>query len=1253
MKPSNEAYYQFVSGVPEGKFEINTDATTGGALLTAKLEFKAGSFRPHFPRGSLVDWDGGGQQRVENDLIAAESTFADAGQLRQDYGRDCPDGSCGGGIGPENFILQPQLSRLNFTRDGGLHAAGTLAVPKSVEWGWITDPASQGFAQRTEPFKQAAFLMAGTFLRGGQSAKPMQDGPGVLLFSGFDGPAFKHERPGTAAYKNGLGDYAGFNFRAATEAPDHTARSIIAGRDTGDYPLSGRSKYYVRRPGVSGIHECRFGDFPESFQLYGYAMTFANYGLSYLDSANVDSRTEGSLYLPEPSDFTQNFRKLTFTCLGALKDAEVPAGEEGVAKVLSYWNADFYTRAIQFDRKAGSECQPGEGFLVLAVEAFANHVEGRLHGQWGFRPNGNLITRADNVLDAPFDSRLRLPNNFRLRGPKQERYHVTPVADAYLSNWDYRNGNKDAGGELRPGFVNIAGKLDVPFFEDLQVHFHTSADKDAPADASIYMMGGWASGKGFTVGGEHFFNTPGFDSDHKGFPDDAPALTYEKGFAVPDDRYRVRAVRNWLDVVTFNVPMQWSSSGRAFTAFAPVKTDLLVLNVEYSCKYLSAENAELTFGVQYDGLPQVNLSNLVFDQADGMLNAFQDVVSSEIIGKGFGALNQLLDSIPRDLFEPVFDQLLDGPTDALFQALHDNYDAAQKKWINPPIGIIQQYCGAAPGVVENFRKRLADDLLGQVDNATGLLKQVDSKLGDAEAALGEIEKLLDEAGNGSRQFVTQLLKQLVKTLVQQAGDNPVGQTLGGFAADLAGGAIDPKLNEFLQKADPTLDEIHAVLGALKSRLHDARDALAAGGNVPDQFAKELRDKLNSLSGDITGAMNKACNDINQVINSYNLAADNPFTPAAKQQLKDLIRQKIEDRFLGSKVPAAFTSILKQRLYELEGAAREAVDSVFAQVNSIIRDVLSEALSEIDNSINKFLGPVSDAMGAGRINGYAHINNDSLKLLRIDVHAEIKVPSEMKLDAYLQIKELDSQSEENGCIGPGAKATEVRVGATDVEVDFISPDLRASLEAKFTFQTEPAFSVLGMVAGFELNGELKFATFKITYLGAQMAFGAKENYFSGACGLEFNGYKAKGGIFLGRTCTLDPFFWDKDVQGLIGKPPFTGIYAYGDVWIPVSEALLGIPASCFFEVSAGVGLGAGYFVEGPTYVGKMFLGVYGSVLCLASLEGDITLTGVKNPAGLQLKGSGRMEGCVGPCPFCLCAEKTIGITYLNSKWDVDF
>ena len=95
---------------------------------------------------------------------------------------------------------------------------------------------------------------------------------------------------------------------------------------------------------------------------------------------------------------------------------------------------------------------------------------------------------------------------------------------------------------------------------------------------------------------------------------------------------------------------------------------------------------------------------------------------------------------------------------------------------------------------------------------------------------------------------------------------------------------------------------------------------------------------------------------------------------------------------------------------------------------------------------------------------------------------------MEFNAYLQIKELDSEGTPTECLDADGKATEVSMGADDVAIEWISPDLRASVNAKFTFSSGGSPTLLGVSSGFELLGALSFETFEISYLGANLAFG---------------------------------------------------------------------------------------------------------------------------------------------------------------------
>ena len=195
--------------------------------------------------------------------------------------------------------------------------------------------------------------------------------------------------------------------------------------------------------------------------------------------------------------------------------------------------------------------------------------------------------------------------------------------------------------------------------------------------------------------------------------------------------------------------------------------------------------------------------------------------------------------------------------------------------------------------------------------------------------------------------------------------------------------------------------------------------------------------------------------------------------------------------------------------------------------------------------------------------------------------------------------------------------------------------------------------MGLAGEFEMTGQLEFESFKLTELKATLGFSLNEAYLGASVRMNINSYEAAGGFLIGKICTIQPLeFIDPDVAELVGEAPFTGGYVYGEVWIPISEVVLGIPASCFFNISAGVGAGAFFFVEGPTYGGKMLLGVSGEALCVVSIKGEVRLVGVMQAGSLRMRGKGTLTGKAGWCPFCIKFKKSATVTYQSGDWDVD-
>lgn len=1229
-KPSNERHLSAVDAVLGPQVIIAADPQRDSARLYADVKLVAGGLTAHFPYGASMRWSNATTMTISNDLVSVgTSRLTEVSNVVVRYTRDCTDPDCTGGQGETGIMFHAAGEEVYFTKDGGLTAKGAVITTNDVTWGWIG--SANRYAHRVQAFAEAGYHMPGFFLRGGETTLSPTNRPAVLLYTGIGTNSSTEvdfsrvERPLTPAYSDdyngGFGDYAGLNFRVGLDG-DRQADSTLAAKPTGYYPLTGRSKYYVRKGGVSGVHEAVFGSFPPTNNWYGYAFQVSNFGLAFLDSQNVDSRTEGSVFVKSPSVVTQAFEKLTFNCLGGLESAQVPPGEQGKYKELDYWKADFVPLAISFQRDPNQVCDPGKGTLVLGVQAHAQPFPGSLlFGELGFKPDGDLVTIADGILP-DFGSRLKLPSNLSFPGPSGEKWRLTPVCDAYFNKYENAKNDHTAGDQ---GWLNIVGKLDAPFYEDLQVHMHCSPDKDG-SSAPIHLMGGWPN-KGY----EDFFTQTPADTDNTGFPKGTATIdAYHKGNQ-NNGQWEVRAKRLWLEVVDFDYPLYWDSVARSFRSAKEETDKLLVLEVKHQIKYLSPDNADITFGAQYSGIPQINLANIAYDQLGGLQNAVKDVVDGAL-DEGMKKLTETLSAQADALFKPAFDGVIRPVVGDLVHTLHVNYPTWSGPDFSPAINTMnnQLFVGG-----NSLFGKFKTQFVNPAGQAIGFLNTLNGNLDKVLGAIEEIERILQKAPAEGGAEIRNIVRNLMTKIV------------GEVAGQFAGYFVPDEVNSVLQELNPTFDQLLSAAQTLHSSIQKVRDAL----DTTKDFGQELINTFNTQTASISNLLIKTEQDMTNIFKQFDLGQiDNPFNHYTEAQLTDLFMQKVQDRFFGSSLSSLVREAIKHRLYDLDAAIRQTTDSMFQQANVAIRDIISEAAQQLSSEITPMLDDISAYAGAGKMNGYAHINGDDLKELRIDAYAQLKVPSEMEFHGYLLIRELNSQNFPAGCLS-GGTATEVTLGADNIPIKFASTDARLAAQAKITLADNNA-KLLGIAGGIDLDGKIVLGPVNVKKLSAALAFGKEENYFSAACRVAVNSYEGFGGIFFGRTCSLEPFNWDPEIKQVIGKPPFTGAYGYVEVWIPVSEALLGIPASCMFQVSAGMGMGAGFFLEGPTFLGKAMLGVSGDFLCVASISGDIKLAGKGSKSGITMLGSGTFE--VELCVLvCVSASKTVEVKYTNGSWDIDF
>ena len=811
-----------------------TADSNGIAQLTTTIALNPPELRPHFPYagilpGNQIQAAPGGQLALVNSIIDLANSSLPVKRRRfhcRSYSTDCTDTNCSGATGG-SIALQftPTANApLAFTPDGGLLSYGSVP-DTTLTWGFI---GNGDYAQYAGDVQACAFEMAGTFLRADQSALTGGQRAAAILLTGFGDETNSAyvERPGTYEYAAGFANYSGLNFRSP-----QTGRSFVAGVDTGSYPLMPNSKYYVRSGGVSGIHQAAVLTSPMNLNLYGYPFTFTSYALSYLDSQTYDSRTDGSLVLPVPAGFTQEFSRMKFLCSGGLDNAQLPS--TSVTKHMTYWDVNIIPQSIQFAPQTNENCSTASRFLVLGVQTSLPFIPQSIHATLGFKPNGNLVTAADAVEGV--NSRFALPGMLNLQGSGTSLYPLSTASDGYFNNWE---------NSQRPqtGFFTFAGKLRTPFFGDVKVQLLVTPSQSGGMP-EVGLAGGWpgadstGADMGWDEGSNNYFNTTTFDPQQYGFPSAAGDSGSYVNFK--QEQYHARAQRNWIDVAQFDYPLLWDPVLRRFTGFADAVVKLPVIDVNSRLKNLSPGGIDFDFqqdiSVQLPVLKTLDFINDAEGEINGPLgsvsNALRQVFGSALdssgLTSGFDSLQNTLNEAADSFFRPVLQPALQGPINDLYNAL------AASAAAHP--GNPQAFLATIPtilGTITNEVGQAISAINGVAGETNTILGKLNSTLNDVDDTLGLFDRMLTKDTNGNR--------PVISVIVQKVASDQ-GPLLG-FAASLG----DSVVNDALQDEQPTLDEVQQDLESLKTQFDDLRSDITNG------------------TGDICGAIGQVTNQTAQL-----------------------------------------------------------------------------------------------------------------------------------------------------------------------------------------------------------------------------------------------------------------------------------------------------------------------------------------------------------------------------------------------------
>lgn len=1283
LKASNDGYWRHVNG---GVTAVSITAGAGGVArvdaqniaLTANKSFHA-----HHPKQSPVLWTQAGSITLDDDQpVPASSQLNGVNAVQLLYARHCVDvlTECAGAEASfVTYTMIPTGGILRFTANGGLHGSGTTLGGHQLGWGRFNG-ASPLVHQAQSAFTNTSFHMGGHFLREDSFVALFAGGPAYILNSGVSPSDLTQlEKPGTAAYTAGAGDYPGLNFRASGADAGKTMISRLGGQPSDVYALTANSKFYARWSGVSGVQQATGGLTLAQPSLFGFPAQITTFGLAWLSNENTLSRTDGELQVVPPANLTLPFDDLTFTCLGAPASAGMAGG--AVSRALEYWDAPIRVFSVDFVPEDG--CDPTAGCLALACSLSAQNIPTALVGTLGLRPDGQITApgQADNCGIA---SEFTLPSVTQISGPRRRAneaassYAFTPVRLAYLN--DESEDNRAAGAG-RSGFWSLAGAVDVPFFENITVHGHTSANPAAPT-AELHLTGG------FEVNGKSFFNDPAFDAKHAARPATHSVTQYRSSAA-----HRTRARQSWLDFIEMDYPLSWSSARRSFRGSEASNVDLLVLNAQSQVDYLDPRHAELSFGVQYEGLPRISISNALFNAIDeqtgaasSLADAAGDAVFQRIEG-GVDAFGDMLSDQADRMLGEMVDQLIEpglesfvnvakeaaGDARAANNDLHAAVTAKVDEYLRPLAAPPPGDGAADAGIITPLQNTLAG-LVGTVGAPSGLVPTLDLKLGAISDSLFALAGNAGEVGNPLPNAEAGLLGRdgLFDYSPRTKAAGLVNALVGDFAPQFTNVIQQAPVFQYINEARASLDQIKTSMDQIRASVQALRGSLANGQSFLSElsgFQLQLDQKLasqlaNSLLNQVADAVQAEIDAAFDRLDE-NLATEaevEAYVEGLRMQIKERVRRELRSRLMTEPVIAEMRGAVRERLQVVHLAFREAVDAGFEEINAVLRRALSAHLATLDDTINDYGKKINEVVKAGRVSGHAHIEDDSLRELHLDALVELGVPQSdpLRFDGFFRFQQMNATGP-GGCPGPGQAAAadfaEVTLGARDAGLEWINPGMKANLSGQIGFKTDGVLPLpISVGGGFEMtSGKLEFATAEVEELRGTLKIGIApnlesfgENYLGLAGAVRMSGSGLEGGIFLGRSCDLEPIrLINPQLGDLLGGGGFAGGYVFGAGRMPI------VDWGCLFNISAGVGLGAFYSEQGPTWGGLAHLSCSGEALCLISVRGTVDLIGVKRGDDFRFSGQGRIKGKAGVCPFCKRFNKSVRITYQNGSWDADY
>ncbi len=607
--------------------------------------------------------------------------------------------------------------------------------------------------------------------------------------------------------------------------------------------------------------------------------------------------------------------------------------------------------------------------------------------------------------------------------------------------------------------------------------------------------------------------------------------------------------------------------------------------------------------------------------------------------------------------------LLKEDTTSLFQPILSNAFAPAVQQLSGQFATqFASLYAQSPSPSPAQRQAFLNNVVYQITNASGplngIMKNVTGAPGQANTILGQVNQTVNDVEKDANQFVQML------TPDQNGNYHTISDTIMNLLSDqsTAAGYLSSQLSG--------LDSVVSGLGPTFA------DLKGEFSNVTNQL-NMVHQELTNGNSDISQAIGELTNDTSSVELFLQLAADNvsnllssAFTPAgdyfsaSPAAAQAAIEQQLVNGFQNSPLCSDYQSIIRQFLSDDNATLDELMDDTFDQIGTAIRDALGNAVSSLDTNFD--YGNIS-SVGCAKIRGSPTFNGDSLRKIHLNFYTQLNIPgsNSMHFNAYMEIKELTSQTVPADCVPQGAPAAEVTLGAKRVnlawlEINDSGTPLYLTVAAKWTLQDSGSGTkVIGLGGLFDIKGQIGFEGCSINELAASLYIGTNpfEIYLATKAAGTINilgvPVGVQVGVFVGKACSLQPLLFidplAADVLNNISS--FEGIYVEGSASISLSEILFQT-SSCMLDVGLTESTAVFYGGNWPmiTVGGRETTQVEASVLCMISASASLTMYDdytfdLDNPTvfSVTMGGVAQVCGSIGPCPFCIHGCKGLDIS----------